>query len=416
MTHTSDLSPSQRGLLFSPAPIDKPSAMSKSRLLSVDALRGFVMIIMALDHTREFFHSGAMVFQPEDLSRTTTVLFFTRWITHICAPVFVFTAGLGAYFWMSHGRTPAQLSSFLWKRGVWLAILDLTVIRFALAYSMLHGVLILSVLWALGLSMIALGFLIRIPVRWLATGSVAVIVLHNLMDSVMASQFGSAGWIWKILHEQGVFSVGGALVLVAYPIVPWVAVMALGFCFGKIMILDPLKRQWWLSRIGIGMIVAFLVLRAINVYGDPQRWSTNFPGMTLLSFLRCTKYPASLDFLLMTLGPALLLLSWFTRMKFARTNPLIVFGRVPLFYFIVHLYVIHALTIPLALLRYGRAAFLLKPLPSMGGPAELYPPQYGYGLWTVYAVWVAVVVLLYPLCLWFARLKERRTDWWLSFL
>jgi uncharacterized membrane protein len=419
MPDTSDLSTSQKGSLLSALPENASAKTSSSTTLrrpSIDALRGLVMIIMALDHTRDFVHSGAMLFQPDDLTRTTAVLFFTRWVTHICAPVFSFSAGLGAFFWMSHGRTPAQLSSFLWKRGVWLAILDLTIVRFSLTFSVVHGILILSVLWALGWSMIALSLLVRLPIRWLTAGSIAVIALHNLTDSVDAARFGSLGWLWNILHQQGVFSVAGVSVLVAYPIVPWVAVMALGFCFGRVMMLEPQKRQRLLTRIGIGLIAAFLVVRGINVYGDPRPWSTAVPGMTVLSFLRCTKYPASLDFLLMTLGPALLLLAWFDRMKFAPTNPLIVFGRVPLFYFVVHLYVIHVLTFPMALLRYGTAGFLLSPLPSMGGPDGVYPPEYGYSLWTVYGVWIAVVLLLYPMCLWFARLKARKTNWWLGYL
>jgi uncharacterized membrane protein len=388
----------------------------KLRLPSVDALRGLVMIIMALDHTREFFNASAMVFQPEDLSRTTVALFLTRWVTHICAPVFSLTAGLGAFFWMSHGRTPAQLSKFLWKRGVWLAIVDLTVMRFALTFSMAHGILILSVLWALGLSMIVLALFVRLPIKWLAAVSIAVIALHNLADTVSAAQFGSWGWIWNVLHQPGVFSVDGAMVLVAYPLVPWVAVMALGFCFGKIMVLDAPARRSWLAKIGLGTVAAFLLVRGINLYGDPQPWTRAFPGMTVLSFLRCTKYPASLDFLLMTMGPAFLLLARFDRMKFSRNNPLIVFGCVPFFYFVVHFYLIHLLTFPLALWHYGRAAFLLQPLPSLGGPADVYPPNYGYGLWTVYAMWAVVVVLMYPLCRWFAGVKRRRKSWWLSYL
>jgi len=383
---------------------------------SVDALRGLVMIIMALDHTRDFFHAASMVFPPEDLSRTTTALFLTRWVTHICAPVFSFTAGLGAFFWMSHGRTPAQLSRFLWTRGLWLAILDITVMRFALTFSMTEGIVILNVLWVLGLSMIVLALLVHIPIRLLAPMSLVVIALHDLFDPITPSRFGSFAWLWEILHQQGLFKVGGVTALVAYPLIPWFAVMALGFCFGKVMLRDPDVRRRTMIWMGYGMVVAFLVLRGINKYGDPEPWTTQFPHMTVLSFLRCRKYPPSLDFLLMTMGPALLILAWFERINFSRKNPLIIFGRVPLFFFVVHFYVAHLLTFPFALVRYERAAFLLKPLPSIGGSAELYPPNYGYSLPMTYVAWAIVVLLLYPMCLWFSRLKEHKKSWWLGYL
>jgi uncharacterized membrane protein len=393
-----------------------PGAQPKTRVTSVDALRGLVMIIMAIDHTREFFHSGAMAFQPEDLTRTTTILFLTRWVTHICAPVFMFTAGLGAFLWMRPGRTTTQLAPFLWKRGLWLVVLELTVLRLALNFSYGTGLVLLTILWALGWSMVALGLLVRVPVRALAVLSIAVIALHNLADPVSARRFRGAAWAWNLLHQPGLFSVGGVPVHVAYPLVPWIAVMGAGFCFGPIVALDPPRRRWWMARIGIGLTFAFLVIRGINIYGDPVPWSAKTPGMTVLSFLKCTKYPPSLDFLLMTLGPALLLMAGLDRITLSKANPLLVFGRVPLFYFLVHMFVIHGLTIPFALLRYGRAGFLLNPSPSMGGPANLYPPDYGYPLWVVYAVWLTVVALLYPLCLWFSRLKARRHDWWLSYL
>ena len=372
------------------------------------------MILMALDHVRDYFHAGAMTFQPEDLSRTTAALFFTRWITHLCAPVFMFTAGLAAFFWLSRGRSKGELSRFLWKRGLWLVVLELTAVRFAMTFN--KGMVILSVLWALGWSMVALGALVHLPVRVLAALSIAMIALHNLADSVTPSRFAAAAWIWNLMHQTGVFQAGGALVLAAYPLVPWVFVMAAGFCFGHVVRLEPRRRRQWMLRIGLGLTVAFFVIRGINAYGDPVPWSSEAPGMTVLSFLRCNKYPPSLDFLLMTLGPAILLLACLERMRLTPANPLIVFGRVPLFYFIVHLFVIHGLTIPLAFLRYGDGRFLLNPLPSMGGDPKLYPADYGYELWVVYALWLAVVALLYPLCLRFARLKERRSDWWLSYV
>ncbi len=388
----------------------------KPRVRSVDALRGVVMIVMALDHLRESFHAGAMSFQPEDLTRTTAALFFTRWITNFCAPVFMFTTGIGAFFWLSRGRTTAELSSFLWKRGLWLIVLELTVFRFAMFFSLKSGMVMLLVLWALGWSMIALSLLAHLPIRVLAGLSIAVIALHNLADPVKASQFGSAAWAWNVLHQPGVFLVAGVPVLAGYPLAPWFAVMALGFCFGPVLTLDAGQRQRWMVRLGLGMTLAFVVLRGLNVYGDPQPWSTRFPGMTVLSCLRCAKYPPSLDFLLMTLGPALLLLAWLDRAALTRANPLIVFGRVPLFYFIVHFCALRFLTIPMAWARYGHAGFLLQPAPSMGGSAKLYPAGYGYELWVVYLLWVGLVAMLYPLCRWFGRLKERRRDWWLQYL
>ena len=330
---------------------------TRARVTSVDALRGLVMIIMALDHTREYFHTGAMTFQPEDLTRTTAVLFFTRWITHICAPVFMFTAGIGAFFWLNRGRTVSQLSQFLRKRGLWLVFLELTVLHFAMAFSLVKGFVFLSILWALGWSMVALGFLVRLPVRPLAVVSIAVVALHNLADPVRAGQFGAAAPLWNVLHQPGLFRVDGAFVVAAYPLIPWFAVMALGFCFGPVVTLDPARRRRCMLRLGLGLTLAFLVIRAINIYGDPNPWSTKIPGMTVLSFLRCTKYPPSLDFLLMTLGPALLLMAGLDRLTLSRSNPLLIFGRVPLFYFLVHFFVIHLLTIPFALIRYGRTPF-----------------------------------------------------------
>jgi uncharacterized membrane protein len=396
------------------------SGMPRKRILSVDALRGLAMVIMALDHVREYFHWATMQFQPEDLRQTTTALFLTRWITHFCAPVFMFTAGIGAFLWLQR-RTKAELSRFLlsrflWSRGLWLVLLELTVVRFGMTFSFTSGSTILEVIWALGCSMIALGFLVYLPTRVLAVFSVLVIALHNLADPVTAARFGRLGWLWNILHQQGMFHAGSVPVVTAYPLVPWVAVMAAGYCFGEVLLLDPARRPQWMVGTGLCLSIAFVVIRAINVYGDPAPWSRAYPGMTLLSFLRCTKYPPSLDFLLMTLGPAILLMGCWDKVRWASWNPLIVFGRVPLFYVVVHLFLIHGLTLMAALLRYGHAGFLLNPLPSMGGDRQLYPPDYGYGLAAVYGIWAIVVALMYPVCLWFARLKSRRSDWWLSYL
>lgn len=365
------------------------------------------MILMALDHVRDFTSSTAFLFQPDDLARTNAALFFTRWITHFCAPVFMFTAGMGAYFRVTRGRSVAELSRFLVTRGLWLVLLELTVMRLALSFG--RGPVILEVVWALGWSMVILGVLVHLPVRVLAAFSIATIALHNLADGV------TDGWIWNILHRPGLLSLSGVIVIAGYPLVPWFAVMAAGYCFGQVMTFETDRRRLWLLRIGSGMTAAFVVVRSINLYGDPQRWSGAIPGMVVLSFLKVTKYPPSLDFLLMTLGPAILLLLWLDRVQLGDTNPLIVFGRVPLFYFVVHLFLIHGLAVLLAALRYGHAGFMLSPLPSMGGPM-VYPPDYGYGLGGVYTLWLAVVIVMYPLCRWFAGVKRRRRDWWLSYL
>lgn len=395
------------------------SASPGTRLLSIDALRGLVMVIMALDHVRDFFHADVMVFSPTDLSRTTTILFFTRWITHYCLPVFMFAAGMGVYLY-GRSRTRGELSRFLWTRGLWFIALELTVMRFAYNFNFsLRFLLLLLILWIFGICMIAMAAFIYVPMRWLAALSVAVIVLHNCLDGIRAQHFGSAAWAWNLLHQPGVIPVAGKPALVTYTFLPWIAVMAAGFCFGRVFEQEPTERRSVMLRLGLAMTILFIALRALNHYGDPAPWTPQKSALfTALSFLNCTKYPGSLDFLLMTLGPALLVLAWFDRLAFKPANPLVVFGRVPMFYFILHFYLIHVLAVLAAWLRYGSSAagFIFNPLPSMGGPRALFPANFGYSLWTAYGVWLLVLVLLYPVCRWFAGVKSRRRDWWLSYL
>jgi uncharacterized membrane protein len=378
------------------------------RLNSIDALRGAVMVIMALDHVRDFIHRGAMEFSPTDLTRTTTILFFTRWITHFCAPVFMFTAGMGAFLWWQRGRTRPELSRFLLTRGLWLVLLEVTVMRFAYNFNFLgrYPVLLL-VLWALGACMVGLSALVALPVWLLAALSIAVIALHNALGPV------------RVLHQVGVVQLAGITFIVGYPLIPWIGVMAAGFCFGRVFQLEAAARQRILLLVGTACTFAFVVIRMINAYGDPAPWSTQKTAMgTLLSFLNCTKYPPSLAYLLMTLGPALLLLAVFDRWQFKAANPLVVFGRVPLFYFVAHFYAAHVAEVLLALARYGRAAFgfVFQPIPSMGGPRQLFPADFGYELWVVYLVWALIVLGLYPACRWFAGIKAVRREWWLSYL
>ena len=372
---------------------------------------------MALDHVRDFFHVGAMSFQADDLTKTTVAIFFTRWVTHFCAPVFMLTTGMGAYLWGSKpGRTKADLTRCLVSRGAWLIFLEFTVLRLGYFLSLTSSPWLLTILWAIGWSMIALGLLIHIPLNVLAPLSVSVIALHNAADSVTSGVFGPLAPLWKFLHEPGAIIAGKTVFFVGYPVVPWLFVMSAGYCLGHLFQQDEGTRRRWLMGLGAGMTIGFLVLRALNVYGDPRPWSSDIPGMTVLSFLRTLKYPPSLLFLLMTLGPALLLLSWYDRLDWQPKNPLLIIGRVPLFFFVTHFWLAHLLEFPLAFIRYGEVGFLLGPLPSMGGPAAAYPTGFGYSLPETYAIWLLVLALCYPLCRWFASVKERRSDWWLGYL
>jgi uncharacterized membrane protein len=375
------------------------------------------MVIMALDHTRDYVHSAAMAFRAEDLTQTTPAIFMTRWITHFCAPAFMFCAGAGAYFRFERAGTTSALSRFLWTRGLWLVLLEFTVVRAGFFFDLGFNPLFLIVFWALGISMIALALLIYLPYPVLLVVSVAMIALHNLFDGVTASQFGAYAWAWQLLHQQSAIVTRGLVVIVAYPLVPWIGVMAAGYCFGRVYGFPAERRRTLLLWLGVALTAGFVVLRALNIYGDPRPWAPHAePAYTVLSFLNATKYPPSLQFLLMTLGPTLLFLAWADRVRLSDRHPLIVFGRVPLFYFVVHLPLIHALSIALAWLRYGWAPFLFVPPPTLGTNRSVFPPDYGWDLWVVYAVTGFAVLSLYPVCLWLSRLKARRRDWWVSYV
>ena len=378
------------------------------------------MIIMALDHVRDFFHAGAMSFSPENLARTTPILFFTRWITHICAPTFVFLAGMGAYLRLQRSGSKAEVSRFLWTRGLWLVFIELTVMRLGMNFTFdgRYPYLVL-ILTALGVSMIALAALIHLPMRALAVVSIALVALHNLLDGIDAARFGAFAPLWQLLHQQGFFTRAGVPVVVGYPLLPWIGIMAGGFCFGEVLRLEEARRRRTLVATGAAMIALFVLLRTANVYGDPVPWSRQAsPVFTALSFLRTTKYPPSLAFVLMTIGPALLLLAYFDKRHLDSRHPLVTIGRVPFFYYVTHFWVIHVIASVMAYIRYGASSlrFLFAPLPSMGGARELFPPGFGYPLWVTYVVWVAVVAGMYPLCRRVADFKARTNAWWASYL
>ncbi|HEX8069590.1 MAG TPA: heparan-alpha-glucosaminide N-acetyltransferase domain-containing protein [Pyrinomonadaceae bacterium] len=387
----------------------------RTRLDSVDILRGLVMVIMALDHTRDYFHNAAFQFDPTDLTRTNAPLFFTRWITHFCAPVFVFLAGTGAFLSLGRGKTKRELSWFLVTRGAWLILLEVTLVRLGWTFDVRYHFIWVQVIWVLGWSMIILAGLIHLP-SWLLTAFGAVLVAgHNLLDRVRAADFGHFDLLWQFLHEQGAQHWGapppnGFTFMIAYPLVPWVGVMALGYSFGRLLQLPEARRRRTLFRLGLALTLAFIILRATNLYGDPQPWSAqSTPGFTLLSFINCQKYPPSLLYLLMTLGPAIMLLPLLERWTGAVARFFLTFGRVPLFYYLLHVPVIHVLVVACAVARYGPQVLQVD---ASQGP----PPGWGYPLAVVYLVWLVTVLLLYPLCRRWARLKQRNRSAWLSYL
>jgi uncharacterized membrane protein len=379
---------------------------SGQRVESVDLLRGMVMIIMALDHTRDYF--SVLRFPPEDLSRATPLLFFTRWITHLCAPAFFLLAGLGAALSLSRGRSKKSLSWFLLTRGLWLMFLEATVMQFAWNFAWGFPIFLI-VIWALGLSMIVLAGLVFLPEMAVAAIALAMIFGHNLLDGIQPASFGSLAGIWNLLHAPG-FAIPGK-VFIAYPLIPWVGVMALGFALGRVYRWEPADRRRFLLRAGAGAIVTFLVLRGFNLYGNPAQWAVqDTPAMTVASFLNTLKYPPSLHFLLMTLGPAFILLALFERVRGKLADFAMVYGRVPFFYFILHIFIIHLLAYAFAVAQGGTGSFL-------GLDISSYPEWYGTSLPGVYLAWAIVVLICYVPCRMYADFKRRRTDlMWPSYL
>jgi uncharacterized membrane protein len=379
-------------------------ARTRVRVQAIDILRGLVIVLMALDHVREYFTD--VRFRPLDLAYTDVALFFTRWITHYCAPLFIFLAGVSA--WLVGRRcTRSELTRFLVTRGLWLVVLEFTVVTLAWTFNLRYDFgLMMQVIWAIGASMIVLALLARLPLGWITAIAVAMIAGHNLLDGIEPETFGVAAPLWAVLHVQQPIAIG----FVSYPLIPWIGVMALGYVMGGLFELEPERRRRLLLTLGSAMIVAFVVLRLANVYGDPHPWSVQSSAtFTVLSFLKVHKYPPSLLYLLMTLGPGLLLLVLFESWRGALASVLEVFGRVPLFFYVLHIVLAHALAGLVALWAGYGTGVLTGFFPD-------FPSEWGYGLPVVYGVWLLVLALLYPLCRWFAEVKRRRSDWWLSYL
>lgn len=396
----------------SAGPVERPARV---RIESVDVVRGVIMILMALDHTRDYF--GDLAANPTNLATASAGLFMTRWITHLCAPVFFLLTGTGASL-ARRRRSATELSRFLFTRGLWLIFLELVVFRcLVLQFNFDYQVTVLTVLWALGWAMIVLSALVYLRPAVVTTIGALVIVLHNLLDPVSAGTLGSLAPMWNVLHGPGVlFADGRHMVFAAYPLIPWVGVTAVGYGLGEIYRWDAARRRALLLRIGLALAAAFVVLRAVNVYGDPNRWAVQgTPLFTVLSFVNTTKYPPSLLFLSMTLGPALLFLRAVDGRTPALLRPALIIGKVPMFYFILHFLLIHLLTVVAALLRYGDAHWMFES-PSLDRFPITQPPGWPLPLPAVWLIWISIPVMLYPLCRWFAGVRQRRTDWWLSYL
>ncbi|HKR60986.1 MAG TPA: heparan-alpha-glucosaminide N-acetyltransferase domain-containing protein [Pyrinomonadaceae bacterium] len=423
----------------SSAPLDpetyKPTL--KRRIDSIDLLRGIVMVIMLLDHTRDFVHRDVLQgFDPTDLAHTNPMLFFTRWITHFCAPIFVFLAGTGAYLQFARGKSKAELSKFLLTRGLWLVLLEFTVVRCAAFLNFDYTFLgVMQVIWVLGVSMIVLAALIHLPLRIVGMFGVLMIVLHNFLDRFRVQGMRSPNdplpgfWakLYILLHQPFeplpilMTSRGPLVAFVIYPLIPWVGVMAAGYAFGALYRMEAARRRRLLVMLGGVTTALFFVLRFINIYVDPSRWTKQSTvSLTIISFLNVTKYPPSLAFLLMTLGPAFLALAWFEsrRDKAGATGTsklrefFITFGRVPLFFYLLQWPMAHLTSMAAHLIGGKPIRWMFGTTVQTTGP----PPGMGFNLLVVYICWIVGVLLLYPLCKWFAGVKQRHRSWWLSYL
>jgi uncharacterized membrane protein len=388
-----------------------------SRIESIDILRGVVMVIMALDHVRDYFHYGSFFIDPTDLETTTPILFFTRFITHYCAPIFVFLAGTSAFLYGSR-KTKPELFKFLFSRGIWLIFLEIVVNNFIWTFNFSFSIQIFQVIWAIGFSMVCLSFLIYLPKKALLILGIILIAGHNVLDGVVMEGQGFQDIIWYLLHQEQFLVINPNLIIILkYPLIPWIGLMVLGYLFGTFYQKDykTTIRRKWLLRLGLGAVVMFFVLRGLNIYGDLTPWSIQDTiTKTVLSFFNVTKYPPSLLFICITLGPALLFLYTFESTKNKLTDFFLVFGRVPLFYYFLHVLLIHILAIGGILVFGGNWEDMIL---TAEGFLNANLITYGYSLPIVYLVWISVVLLLYPLSKKYMLYKANNKDkWWLSYL
>jgi len=375
------------------------------------------MIIMALDHVRMYFGQGTWYAEPTNLATTTPLLFFTRWITHFCAPVFVFLAGTSAFLIGTKKENQRELSAFLLTRGLWFVIAEIIIVTFAWTFDITYSIIILQVIWAIGISMVVLSALIFLPSSLISMIGLLFVFSHNLLDGIQFQGDGVLDILWYVLHQPQVVILNGYVVDAYYSVLPWIGLMILGYVCGNLYKKEfpTNQRKIYLLGIGIAAIVLFIFLRGQNLYGEPTTWQTQETQIfTWISFLNVTKYPASLQFILMTIGPALIFLSFADSWTQKSSHPLLTFGRVPFFFYILHLYLIHILAL-IALVLSGRDwhAYILSARSLRSGALS----NFGFDLWVVYLVWILVLVILYSLCLWYQKYKESNPNkWWLSYI
>ena len=390
------------------------SPVPRQRVEAVDVVRGIIMILMALDHTRDYF--GDVAANPTNLATTTPALFFTRWLTHFCAPTFFLLTGTSAFL-SRRRRSTGDLSRFLITRGLWLILLELTVVRFFWQFNLDYRLTVLTVLWALGWAMIALGVLVWLPVRVVGAFGVVMIAAHHVLDPIRAAAFGALAPLWSVLHAPNVILPGPShVVFVAYPLIPWIGVTAAGYALGTVFELPVERRRAVLLRLGLACIGAFIILRVFNLYGDPRPWGPQARAVfSVMSFLNLNKYPPSLLFLLMTLGPVLLALRALEGRTARLLRPARVIGEVPMFYYLMHILLLHLAALVASVVRYGSARPAVES-PSLDRFPMTQLPGWPATLPVVYLAWVAVVLALYPLCRWYAGVRRRREHPWLSYL
>ena len=389
----------------------------KQRIESIDILRGVIMLIMALDHTRDFFHNAGAFSDPTNMATTTPILFFTRWITHFCAPNFVFLSGVSAYL-AGTRRTKSELSSFLIKRGLWLVFVEVVILSFAFSLDPFYNFVILQVLWVIGLSMIVLGLLVKAPLKVIAVIGALILFSHDILDYLQLPKTGfEANLLNLFLTARGsVIQLNqNHFIFDLYAIIPWTGVMLLGYVFGSIYTkaFDPQKRKKILLYTGLAVLALFVVLRYFNIYGDPAPWSAQRNATyTFMSFINVSKYPPSLLYSFLTIGVGLIVLTLVENVKTKLTEIFIIYGNVPFFYYVLHFYILRILNI----IVFFAQGYGTNQIVNPRGAFWFSPPHFGFNFAGVYVIWFMVIASLYLPCRWFSRYKKTHNQWWLSYL